>query len=84
MLVPADQRPATRPGDSPQLSTFDPGGADTEDLAVLTIESPGSPLLENAKRRTVAETTAGDLDAAFDNALKKAQVTHEAQATSGT
>ena len=26
VLAPADQRPATRLGDSPQLSTFDPGG----------------------------------------------------------
>jgi hypothetical protein len=43
-----------------------------------------APLLENAKGRTVVETKAGDLDAAFDNALKKAQATQAAQATSGT
>jgi hypothetical protein len=47
----------------------------------LIRSSSWTPLLENAKGRTVVETTAGDLDAAFDNALKKAQAP---QATSGT
>jgi hypothetical protein len=53
-------------------------------LVIVAVNHKGadiSPLLENAKGRTVVDTTAGDLDAAFDNALKKAQA---AQASSGT
>jgi uncharacterized membrane protein len=50
-------------------------------LLIVAVNHKGtdiSPLLENAEKKTVIETKAGDLDAAFDNALKKAQ------ATSGT
>ncbi len=53
-------------------------------LVIVAVNHKGTdiaPLLENAKGKTVVETTAGDLDAAFDNAVKKAQAT---QATSGT
>jgi len=53
-------------------------------LLIVAVNHNGTdiaPLLENAKRRTVVQTTVGDLDAAFDSALKKAQAT---QATSGT
>jgi len=53
-------------------------------LLIVAVNHKGTditPLLENAKGRTVVQTTAGDLDAAFDNAVKKAQAT---QATSGT
>jgi hypothetical protein len=44
-------------------------------LVVVAVNHNGTditPLLENAKGKTVVETTAGDLDATFDNALKKA------------
>ena len=56
-------------------------------LVIVAVNHKGtdiSPLLENAKGRIVVETKAGDLDAAFDNALKKAQATQATQATSGT
>jgi len=53
-------------------------------LVIVAVNHKGTyiaPLLENAKGRTVVETKAGDPDAAFDNALKKAKAT---QAASGT
>jgi len=56
-------------------------------LLIVAVNHKGTdiaPLLENAKGRTVVETTAGDLDATFDDALNKAKATQAAQATSGT
>jgi uncharacterized membrane protein len=50
-------------------------------LIIVAVNHKGTdiaPLLEKAKGKTIVETKAGDLDAAFDNAIKKAQ------ATSGT
>jgi hypothetical protein len=42
-------------------------------VAVNHKDTDITPLLENAGKKTVVETKAGDLDAAFEDALKKAQ-----------
>ena len=45
-------------------------------LVIVAVNHKGTdiaPLLENAEKKTVIDTTAGDLDAAFDDAIKKAQ-----------
>ena len=50
-------------------------------LLIIAVNHKGTdiaPLLENAEKKTVIETKAGDLDAAFEDGLKKAQ------ASSGT
>jgi hypothetical protein len=50
-------------------------------LLIIAVNRKGTdiaPLLENAEKKTVIETKAGNLDAAFEDGLKKAQ------ATSGT
>ena len=46
-------------------------------LLLIAVNHKGTdvaPLLENAEKKTVIETRAGDLDAAFEDGLKKAQV----------
>ncbi len=45
-------------------------------LLIVAVNHKGTditPLLENAEKKTVIDTTAGDLDATFEDGLKKAQ-----------
>jgi len=45
-------------------------------LLIIAVNHKGTdiaPLLENAEKKTVIETKAGDLDAAFEDGVKKAQ-----------
>ena len=50
----------------------DAGKAPGQDRAPA-LGTDNAPLLENAEKRKVVETKAGDLDAAFADGLKKAQ-----------
>jgi hypothetical protein len=45
-------------------------------LLIIAVNHKGTdiaPLLENAEKKTVIETKSGDLDAAFEDGLKKAE-----------
>ena len=52
-------------------------------LLIVAVNHKGTdiaPLLENAEKKTVIETKAGDLDAAFEDGLQKAKASAAGQA----